>query len=136
MFTGIVEEVGAITEAAEGLLWIRAPFVLQDAKLGDSIAINGVDLTVAEIRGDTFFANLMPETYRRSNLGALRPGERPGRRLAWGSDRVVASHARVHLGRTTPAPCRSGTPELAPPVPWRTRDPGPFSRRTGARQRP
>src|SRR5690606_15754462 len=48
---------------------------LEDANLGDSIAINGVDLTVAEIRGDTFFANLMPETYRRSNLGDLRPGD-------------------------------------------------------------
>lgn len=72
MFTGIVEEVGTVTEAAEGMLWIRAPKILEDANLGDSIAINGVDLTVAEMRGDTFFANLMPETYRRSNLGELQ----------------------------------------------------------------
>lgn len=76
MFTGIIEEVGEVVEAGEGTLRIRAPFVLQDAKLGDSIAINGVDLTVASIDGDTFFANLMPETYRRSNLGELRPGDR------------------------------------------------------------
>ncbi len=75
MFTGIIEEVGTVTEAGEGLLWIRAPLILSDAKLGDSIAINGVDLTVAEIRDDAFFANLMPETYRRSNLGELRPGD-------------------------------------------------------------
>lgn len=75
MFTGIIEEVGAVTEAREGILWIRAPLILGDANLGDSIAINGVDLTVAEIRGDAFFANLMPETYRRSNLGELRPGD-------------------------------------------------------------
>lgn len=75
MFTGIVEEVGVVTEAAPGMLRIRAPFVLQDAKLGDSIAINGVDLTVAEMDGETFFANLMPETYRRSNLGELQPGD-------------------------------------------------------------
>jgi riboflavin synthase len=75
MFTGIVEEVGTVTEAGEGTLRIRAPFVLSDAKLGDSISINGVDLTVAEIAGDTFFANLMPETYRRSNLGELKPGD-------------------------------------------------------------
>ena len=54
---------------------IRAPFVLSDAKLGDSIAINGVDLTVAEIAGDEFFAHLMPETYRRSNLGDLAAGD-------------------------------------------------------------
>jgi len=75
MFTGIIEEVGTVTEAGEGTLRIRAPYVLTDAQLGDSIAINGVDLTVAEITGDTFFANLMPETYRRSNLGNLRPAD-------------------------------------------------------------
>lgn len=76
MFTGIVEEVGTVVEAGAGTLCIRAPFVLQDAKLGDSIAINGVDLTVAEMRGDSFFAHVMPETYRRSNLGRLRAGDR------------------------------------------------------------
>ena len=75
MFTGIVEEVGTVVEAGEGTLRIRAPLILEDAKLGDSIAINGVDLTVAEINGQTFFANLMPETYRRSNLGELKPGD-------------------------------------------------------------
>lgn len=75
MFTGIIEEVGTVTESAEGTLWIRAPLILGDAKLGDSIAINGVDLTVAEIRDATFFANLMPETYRRSNLGELKAGD-------------------------------------------------------------
>ena len=41
MFTGIIEEVGEITEAAEGLLRISAPMILEDAQLGDSIAING-----------------------------------------------------------------------------------------------
>lgn len=75
MFTGIVEEVGTVVEAGEGSLRIRAPHVLADARLGDSIAINGVDLTVAEIDGDTFYANLMPETYRRSNLGELQAGD-------------------------------------------------------------
>lgn len=75
MFTGIVEEVGQVVEAGAGTLRIRAPLILSDAKLGDSIAINGVDLTVAEIAGDAFFANLMPETYRRSNLGDLKPGD-------------------------------------------------------------
>ncbi len=75
MFTGIIEEVGTVTEAGEGMLRIQAPLILQDAKLGDSIAINGVDLTVAEMDGDQFFANLMPETYRRSNLGELKPGD-------------------------------------------------------------
>jgi len=76
MFTGIIEEVGVVVEAGAGTLRIRAPHVLSDAQLGDSIAINGVDLTVAEIDGDTFFANVMPETYRRSNLHELKAGDR------------------------------------------------------------
>jgi riboflavin synthase len=75
VFTGIIEEVGIVLEAGEGTLRVRAPHVLSDAQLGDSIAVNGVDLTVAEIDGDAFFANLMPETYRRSNLGDLRPDD-------------------------------------------------------------
>jgi len=76
MFTGIVEEVGEVIEAAGGTLRIRAPKVTADAQLGDSIAINGVDLTVAELQGEAFFAHVMPETYRRSNLGGLRSGDR------------------------------------------------------------
>jgi riboflavin synthase len=75
MFTGIIEEVGTVIEAGEGTLRIRAPHILSDANLGDSIAINGVDLTVAEMDGESFFANLMPETYRRSNLGDLNVGD-------------------------------------------------------------
>lgn len=76
MFTGIIEEVGEVVEAGKGTLRIRAPKVLSDAQLGDSIAINGVDLTVAEMAADSFFAHVMDETYRRSNLGELRPGDR------------------------------------------------------------
>lgn len=75
MFTGIIEEVGTVVEAGEGTLRIRAPKILVDSQLGDSIAINGVDLTVAEMDREFFFANLMPETYRRSNLGELKPGD-------------------------------------------------------------
>ena len=75
MFTGIVEEVGEVLEAGDGFLRIKAPYSLADANLGDSIAINGVDLTVAEMEGEAFFAQLMPETYRRSNLGELKPGD-------------------------------------------------------------
>ncbi len=75
MFTGIIEELGTILESSEGRLRIRAPKVVSDAAPGDSIAINGVDLTVAELERDSFAANLMPETYRRSALGDLRPGD-------------------------------------------------------------
>jgi len=75
MFTGIIEEVGDVVEADAGALRIRARHILADARLGDSIAINGVDLTVTAIEGDCFLANVMPETYRRSNLGELKPGD-------------------------------------------------------------
>ena len=74
MFTGIIEELGTVLESGEGRLLIRAPMVVSDSALGDSIAINGVDLTVAEMEGDTFFANLMPETYRRIGAGRPPPG--------------------------------------------------------------
>jgi riboflavin synthase len=75
MFTGIIEEVGEVVHAAAGDLRIRVRRILADARLGDSIAINGVDLTVTQIEGDTFAANVMPETYRRSNLGGLQAGD-------------------------------------------------------------
>tara|TARA_Y100000588_G_scaffold250815_2_gene265338 strand:- start:1148 stop:1747 length:600 start_codon:yes stop_codon:yes gene_type:complete len=75
MFTGIIEELGKVLDSREGQLLIGAPLVASSSALGDSIAINGVDLTVAELDGKTFFANLMPETYRRSALGDLQPGD-------------------------------------------------------------
>ncbi len=76
MFTGIIEEVGEVVEAGSGALRIRAPKILSDAKLGDSIAIDGVDLTVTQTDGQSFAANVMPETYRRSNLARLKPGDK------------------------------------------------------------
>lgn len=76
MFTGIIEEVGEVVVARDGHLEIRGPKVLEDARLGDSIAINGVDLTVTKVGGDVFSADVMPETYRRTNLGELRAGDR------------------------------------------------------------
>jgi riboflavin synthase len=75
MFTGIIEEVGAAREADRGNLVIACETVLQDTNLGDSIAINGVDLTVVGMDGESLHFNCMPETYRRSNLGQLRPGD-------------------------------------------------------------
>jgi riboflavin synthase len=75
MFTGIIEEVGEVVEADAGRLRIRATQILSDAKPGDSIAINGVDLTVTAINGDSFSADVMPETYRRSNLGDVGRGD-------------------------------------------------------------
>jgi riboflavin synthase len=75
MFTGIIEEVGTVKEAERGRLVIGCQRILRGTNLGDSIAINGVDLTVAQMEEDSFLANVMPETYRRSNLGELKPGD-------------------------------------------------------------
>lgn len=75
MFTGIIEEVGRVVENTGARLRIGARVVLSDAKLGDSIAVNGVDLTVAELERDWFAADVMPETFRRSNLGELKAGD-------------------------------------------------------------
>ena len=75
MFTGIIEEVGTVKETERGLLVIGCQKVLRGTNLGDSIAINGVDLTVAQMEEDSFLANVMPETYRRSNLETLSKGD-------------------------------------------------------------
>jgi riboflavin synthase len=75
MFTGIIEEVGTVRSAHEGALTIAAKKVLWGTNLGDSISVNGVDLTAKHFDEDGFEANVMPETYRRSNLGDLRPGD-------------------------------------------------------------
>ena len=75
MFTGIIEEVGGVLEADRGRLRIGCRLVLDGTQLGDSIAINGVDLTVAKMDGESLSFDCMPETYRRSNLGDLRPGD-------------------------------------------------------------
>jgi riboflavin synthase len=75
MFTGIIEEVATVKETERGRLVIACQKALRGTNLGDSIAINGVDLTVAQMEEDSFLANVMPETYRRSNLGQAKPGD-------------------------------------------------------------
>ena len=74
MFTGIVEEIGAVKSLQAGRLTIAADSVLKGTKLGDSINVNGACLTVTAISDNTFSIDVMPETLRRTNLGALRPG--------------------------------------------------------------
>ena len=78
MFTGIVEEKGEILSIERGsvsaVLTIRAKIVLEGTKVGDSIAVNGVCLTVTRLLPDRFSADVMAETLRRSALGELRVG--------------------------------------------------------------
>lgn len=80
MFTGIVEELGAVV-AVENLgdasrFRLRGPVVTEDAKHGDSIAVNGVCLTVVDTTDGEFTADVMAETLNRSSLGALAAGSR------------------------------------------------------------
>lgn len=76
MFTGIIEEVGTIRSREGGELVVECALILEDTQLGDSIAINGVDLTVRTMASDALTFDVMPETYRRSNLGDTQPGDR------------------------------------------------------------
>lgn len=80
MFTGIVEELGEVT-AVEKLadasrFRLRGPVVTDGAKHGDSIAVNGVCLTVVDLGDGEFTADVMAETLNRSSLGALDTGSR------------------------------------------------------------
>ena len=78
MFTGIIEETGKVEAVAKGsnsaVITIAAVKVLEDTKIGDSIAVNGVCLTVTSISGRKFSADVMAETLRRSSLGSMKHG--------------------------------------------------------------
>lgn len=79
MFTGIIEEIGRLKGVRGGrsvVLEIEASKVLEGTKVGDSIATNGVCLTVTSLQSTGFTADVMPETMQRSNLGGLKPGDR------------------------------------------------------------
>ena len=80
MFTGIIEEIGRVRcvtiAGSSGKIAISASKVLEKTKIGDSIAVNGICLTVVSLQADGFTADVMAETFRRSNLGQGRPGDR------------------------------------------------------------
>jgi len=98
LFTGIVEEVGTVRTASPSQLVVAAARVLEETKKGDSIAVNGACLTVTEVSPDSFSVDVMPETLRRTNLGALRPGHRVNleRPLAVG-DRMGGHFVQGHV---------------------------------------
>ena len=96
MFTGIIEEVGTVrrvsTGAAYGTIDIQASTVLEGTKLGDSIAVNGVCLTVTSLSSDGFTADVMAETMRRSALGQLRSGSKVDLERAMAADGRFGGH--------------------------------------------
>lgn len=79
MFTGIVEEIGSVREIIRGnssiVIGINCTTVMEKVKTGDSIAVNGICLTVAKLGENCFFADVMPETMRKTSLGKLNRGD-------------------------------------------------------------
>ena len=75
MFTGVVEEIGVVRETGPNRLIIEAHKVLEGTKEGDSMAANGVCLTVTSLSSEGFGVDVMPETLRCSNLGRLHYGD-------------------------------------------------------------
>lgn len=105
MFTGIVEELGTVTAVEPGgagaRLAVSGPVVTQDAKHGDSIAVNGVCLTVVEVTGGRFTVDVVDETLRRSSLAGVQPGDRVNleRAMALG-DRLGGHIVQGHVDGT------------------------------------
>lgn len=96
MFTGIIEEIGKVKKIIRGArscsLQIAADRVLTGTRIGDSIAVNGVCLTVTEIQGGSFSADVMAETLRRSNLGKLSAGSPVNLERAMAADGRFGGH--------------------------------------------
>lgn len=101
MFTGIVEEIGEIRSIRHGsrsaVLSIQCEKVLEGTSIGDSIAVNGVCLTVTQLGSGSYCADVMSETLHRSSLGALKSGSRVNLERAMPADgrfggHIVAGH--------------------------------------------
>ena len=96
MFTGLVEEVGEVREVLEQAdvvrLVIAGPVVASDTRHGDSIAVNGVCLTVVEVAGADFSVELVPETLRRSSLAGVAAGARVNLERAMSNGQRFGGH--------------------------------------------
>lgn len=96
MFTGIIEELGMVRRlvlaGSSGSISIGAKKVLEGTKIGDSIAVNGICLTVTSLDAGGFTADVMAETIRRSSLGSVKPGERVNLERAMAADGRFGGH--------------------------------------------
>jgi riboflavin synthase len=106
VFTGIVEELGEVvelgTDDGAGRLTVRGPLVSTDAEPGDSIAVDGVCLTVVEVAGDRFTVDVMGETLARSTVGSYRPGVPVDLERALRADGRFGGHiVQGHVDATT-----------------------------------
>lgn len=105
MFTGLIEEIGTVRRIERGAkgarLTIAANTVLENTKIGDSIATNGVCLTVVALTDDSFSADVMAESLRRSALGSLQSGSPVNLERAMPADgrfggHIVSGHIDGH----------------------------------------
>ncbi len=96
MFTGIIEEIGTVNNTnmagGSGELKVAARLILDDAKLGDSIAVNGVCLTITRINSSEISFDVSAETLRRSNLGTLKRGSQVNLERALAADGRFGGH--------------------------------------------
>jgi riboflavin synthase len=96
MFTGLVEETGTLLAREDGSdvarLRVRAPRTSDGAAVGDSIAVDGVCLTVTGREDEVLTADVVPETLRRTTLGALEPGARVNLERAVRADQRLGGH--------------------------------------------
>lgn len=96
MFTGIIEELGTIKQISmqggSGQIAIKADKVLEGTKIGDSIAVNGICLTVTSLQQDGFTADVMAETVRRSSLDLARKGDMVNLERAMAADGRFGGH--------------------------------------------
>ena len=96
MFTGIVEEIGTVVSVTQGAkaakLALQGNLIFEDMHIGDSIAVNGVCLTVTEKTSNTFIVDVMPETLRRSSLGKLSKGSKVNMERAMAANGRFGGH--------------------------------------------
>lgn len=96
MFTGIIEELGKVVSLKRGsqaaVLTIEGNIIFDDLKLGDSVAVNGVCLTVSHMSGNIFQADVMNETFHRSSLGSLQKGDYVNLERAMAADGRFGGH--------------------------------------------
>ena len=96
MFTGIVEEMGTVVGISKGAkssrLTLQGELIFSDMHIGDSIAVNGVCLTVTEFTTNTFTVDVMAETLRRSSLGALSKGSKVNMERAMAANGRFGGH--------------------------------------------
>ena len=114
MFTGIIEEVGAVKQITHGqhseVLNIQARTVLENTKIGDSIAVNGICLTVTRLFADSFSADVMHETLNRSSLAGLMVGSRVNLERAMAADGRFGGH--IVAGHVDGTGCIHAEPNL------------------------